>query len=109
MPKPLELDLTEQQRQELRWHRDHDAKPYVRERCAALLMSADGDSARHVAQQRLYHPRKADTIYEWAKRYRKFGQAGLQVRAGRGRKPAFSPSVPGQGSRQRSLAACGAS
>jgi transposase len=77
MPKPLELKVTEQQRQELLWHRDHDPKPYVCERCAALLMIADGDSARHVAQHRLYRPRKAETIYTWGKRYRKLGLKGL--------------------------------
>ena len=68
MPQPLELEVTEQQRQELLWHRDHDQKPYVRERCAARLLIADGASARHVAQRRLYRPRKADTVYEWVKR-----------------------------------------
>jgi hypothetical protein len=109
MPKPLELEVTEQQRQELLWHRDHDQKPYLRERCAALLMIADGDSARHVAQKRLYRPRKADTIYDWVKRYRKLGLAGLQVRTGRWRKPAFFPCVPRARSRQRSLVTCGAS
>ena len=95
MPKPLELEVTEQQRQELLWHRDHDPKPYMRERCAALLMIVDGDSARHVAHTRLYRPRKADTISAWAKRYQKHGLEGLQVRPGRGRKPAFSPCLPG--------------
>jgi len=61
MPKPLVLELSQQ----LCRHRDHDPKPYMRERCAALLMIAGGDSARHVAQQRLYRPRKADTLYKW--------------------------------------------
>ncbi len=105
MPKPLALELNEQQRQELLWHRNHDQKAYLRERCAALLMIADADSGRHVAKARLYRPRKADTIYEWVKRYRELGLAGLQMHAGRGRKPAFSPSLPGQRSRQRGVAA----
>ena len=108
MPKPLTLELTEPQRQELLWHRDHDPKPYVRERCAALLMIAAGNSGRYVAQSRLYRRRKADTIYEWVNRYQKHGLAGLQVGSGRGRKPAFSPCLPGSRSRQRSLVACGA-
>jgi hypothetical protein len=109
MPKPLTLELTEPQRQELLWHRDHDPKPYVRERCAALLMIAEGDSTRHVAQHRLYRRRKADTLYDRVKRYQTFGLAGLQVRKGRGRKPAFSPCLSGQRHSQRSLAACSAS
>ena len=35
------LDLTVSQRQELLHHHDHDSRPYVRERCAALLKIAD--------------------------------------------------------------------
>lgn len=31
MPKPLELEVTEQHRQELLWHRDYDPKLYLRE------------------------------------------------------------------------------
>lgn len=58
-------------------------------------MIVDGDSARHVAHKRLYRAVKADTIYTWAKRYREQGLTGLQVRAGRGRKPTFSPCLPG--------------
>ena len=109
MSKPLELELCEQQRQELLWHRDHAQKAYLRERCAALLMIADGESGRKVAQNRLYRRRKADTIYDWVRRYQGDGLAGLRVRTGRGRKPAFSPCVPEQQSGQRSVAACRAS
>jgi hypothetical protein len=32
------------QRDRLTWQRDHDPKPYVRERCAAMLKIADGQS-----------------------------------------------------------------
>src|SRR6266516_3104186 len=94
MPKPLELALTEQQRQELLWHRDHDQKPYLREQYAALLMIADGDRTRHVARECLYRSRKADTLPEWIKGYRQLGLTSLQMRRGRGRKPAFSPCLP---------------
>ncbi len=76
MPKPLELELSVQQRQELLWHRDHDQKPYLRERCAALLMIADGESGRNVAQNRLSRRRKTDTIYGWVHRYQADGLAG---------------------------------
>ena len=34
------------QRDRLTWHRDHDPQPYVRERCAAMLKIADGQSPR---------------------------------------------------------------
>jgi hypothetical protein len=36
------LALSDNDRAELLYHRDHDPKPYVRERCAALLKIADG-------------------------------------------------------------------
>jgi hypothetical protein len=38
------LALADDRRAELLYHRDHDPKPYVRERCAALLKIADGHS-----------------------------------------------------------------
>ena len=38
------LILTEEQRQELLQSRDHDARPYVRERGAAMLKIAEGQS-----------------------------------------------------------------
>ena len=43
------LTLTEEQRQELLRLRDHDPRPYVRERGAAILKIADGQSPHHVA------------------------------------------------------------
>ncbi len=62
MPKHLPLDLTDAQRQELVWHRDQAPKPLIRERCAALLMIAEGDSPAHVARSRLYRRREPDTV-----------------------------------------------
>ena len=93
MAKPLELDLTDQQRHELEQLRAHAPKPYVRERAAALLKVADGDSTRHVAAHGLLRPRWHRTIGRWAERFLAQGPAGLLVRTGRGRKPAFSPSA----------------
>ncbi len=95
MPRPLTLELTPEQRQALEDVRDHHEKPYMRERAAALLKIAGGMSGRQVALHGLLKPRCPDTIYAWVRRYQAEGIAGLLVRAGRGRKPAFSPSVPG--------------
>ena len=50
------LILTEAQRQELLQLRDHDARPYVRERGAALLKIADGHSPHRVARHGLLKP-----------------------------------------------------
>jgi hypothetical protein len=57
---------------------------------------ADGEcSARAVAHTRLWRRRKADTVCAWWHRYQAQGLGGLLIRAGRGRKPAFSPSQRG--------------
>ncbi len=57
--------------------RDHDPRPYVRERGAAILKIAEGQSAHHVAQSGLLKPRDPDTIYAWLGRYEAEGAAGL--------------------------------
>jgi hypothetical protein len=62
MPRRRTLTLTEPQRQELIDHRDHDARPYVRERCAALLKIADGHAPHAVARHGLLKPRDPDTV-----------------------------------------------
>jgi len=96
MPNPLTIKLTDAQRAELEDVRDHHPFPYKRERAAAILKIADGVSGRETARHRLLRPRWPDTVYEWVKRYLVEGLAGLNIRPGRGRKPAFSPSVRGQ-------------
>ncbi len=96
MPRPLVLDLTQKQRDELKNARDHHPRPYVRERAAALLKIADGQSGREVALHGLLKSHAPDTIYDWVKRYNDNGKQidALLIRPGRGRKPAFSPSAP---------------
>jgi hypothetical protein len=93
MPRPLELDFTQEQRRQLEDLRAHAPKPYVRERAAALLKVADGMSARHVAAHGLLRRHWHRTIGRWAERFLAEGPAGLLVRSGRGRKPAFFPSL----------------
>ena len=91
LPCPHRLDLTAAERAELMHLRDSAAVPYLRERAAALLKVADGATAAHVARSGLLRPRQPDTLYAWLRRYRVEGIAGLSIRPGRGRKPAFSP------------------
>lgn len=93
MPNPLTVQLTEKQRLELEDMRDHHAKPYMRERAAAVLKVADGQSGLRVALHGLLKRRDPDTVYSWLHRYQEEGLAGLAIRKGRGRKPAFSPSA----------------
>ena len=49
MPIPYQLALSDEQRCEVVATRDHAAQPYLRERAAALLKIADGQSIRAVA------------------------------------------------------------
>jgi hypothetical protein len=71
------LTLTPEQSQELLDHRDHDPKPYVRERCAALLKVADGQAPHAVACFGLLRTRDPDTLYAWLDYYHDQGLAGL--------------------------------
>jgi hypothetical protein len=94
MPQRRILLLTDDQRAEL--HRAMVAHPkaYLRERAAALLKIAAGQSPHAVSQGGLYHARDPDTVYAWLDRYIAEGFQGLVIKAGRGRKPVFSPAVP---------------
>ena len=71
------LALSEDERAELLYHRDHDPKPYVRERRAAVLQVADGRAAHAVACTGLLRPRDPDTVYAWLDHYRDEGLPGL--------------------------------
>lgn len=86
-----QVTLSSAEQHELEQLRDHADKPYLRERAAAILKVAAGAVAAVVARQRLLRPRQPRTVYTWLDRYRETGVAGLRVRPGRGRKPAFSP------------------
>ena len=71
------LPLDEGQRAILVSRRDHDPRPYVRERCAALLKVADGLSPHAVARKGLLRPRDPDTLYAWLDHYQEAGLEGL--------------------------------
>lgn len=77
MPHKRTLAPTEEQRQELADHRDHDPRPYVRERCSALLKIAAGHSPHWVAKQGLLKPRDPDTVYKWLDNYEAEGLDGV--------------------------------
>jgi hypothetical protein len=71
--------------------RDTGEKPHSRERAAALIKISDGQSAYEVARSGLLKPRDVDSAYAWTDRHEAEGIGGLDIRPGRGRKPAFSP------------------
>jgi len=77
MARRRTLTLGTKQRQELMQHRDHDPRPYVRERCAALLKIADGKAPYWVARHGLLKGRDADTLYSWLNLYEADGLAGV--------------------------------
>ena len=77
MPKRRTLTLSAKQDSELVEHRDHDPRPYVRERCAALLKIAAGQAPHRVARQGLLKARQPDTVYGWLDSYESAGLAGL--------------------------------
>ena len=71
------LSLSWTQRRGLEQARDHDPRPYVRERCAALLKIADGAAPYAVAWRGLLKPRDPDTVYAWLAHYLADGLSGL--------------------------------
>jgi hypothetical protein len=71
------LALIWEQWRELEAHRDHDPRPYVRERCAALLKIAEGKAPYWVARHGLLKGRRPDTVYEWLAHYQQEGLSGL--------------------------------
>jgi hypothetical protein len=95
MPKPLSIELSAEQRRELEYARDHHKLAYVRERAGAILKIGDGETGRQVALHGLLMERDPDSVYTWFHRYQAGGLAGLRIKPGRGRKPAFSPSASG--------------
>ncbi len=77
MARRRTLTLTDAQRQELTAYRDHDPRPYVRERCAALLKVADGQAAHAVARHGHLKPRDPDTVSGWLDMYERLGIRGV--------------------------------
>ena len=74
------LHLEAEARQALEQHRNHDPRPYVRERCAAILKIADGRSPHWVAQHGLLKPHDPDTLYQWLGYYEQAGLPALVAR-----------------------------
>jgi hypothetical protein len=93
MGRRRRIVITDKQRTQLRQLRDKASKPYLRERAAAILKIAEGTPLTTVASQGLLRERDYNTLCVWVDRFEAEGIAGLTIRPGRGRKPAFSPSA----------------
>jgi hypothetical protein len=109
MAQARQFSLTEEQRRDLLDCREHHPKAYMREKAAAILKVAQGQAVRQVAAHGLLRPRLPKKVGQLIDRYLAEGRAGLLVRKGRGRKPAFFPSQPRRGQEQlyRSPHFCG--
>lgn len=94
MSAPRRIELSAAQRAVLEEVRDRHPKAYYRERASAVLKIADGMPLSVVAQRGLLKPRHPTTVRQWVERYEREGLAGWQIRPGRGRPSAFSPSAP---------------
>lgn len=91
MPGAYWLELGEVERVTLEEMSKHHSKAYMRERAAAVLKVANGLSIRQVAEIGCLKRREWETVAGWVKGYEQQGLRGLYLRAGRGRKAAFSP------------------
>ena len=109
MVSPFSVSFSPAQVQELEQVRDHHPKAYVRVKAAGILKVWAGASRRQVAKQGLLKPVRRETVQRWIVRYQQEGVVGLVVKAGRGRKPAFSPCACRRPERRQRGARGGAS
>jgi hypothetical protein len=100
MAQARHLALIEEQQRDLLDCRKHHPKAYRHEKAAAILKVAQGQAVRQVAAHGLLRPRQPKKVGQWIDRYLAEGRAGLLVRKGRGRKPAFFPSPPRRGQKR---------
>ena len=89
MGKAKVLELTEAQRLDLEKGFRLGEKHCFRMRCRAVLLKADGLSARKAGAQT---DMSFVSVNAWVKRYKEEGIEGLHTRSGRGRKPIMDSS-----------------
>lgn len=86
--------LTTAEREELeRRRRSRAGSKRDGERATIVLLRAEGLKIRPIAQQ---VGRSEEVVVRWLKRFNEEGLAGLEERAGRGRRPTYSQSERGQ-------------
>ncbi|MFQ6041944.1 MAG: IS630 family transposase [Candidatus Poribacteria bacterium] len=73
----LLLTLNRKERKSLQHILNRDCKPYRRERAAAILKIASGQSPHSVAKEGLLKERDPDTVYSWLKAFAQRGIDGL--------------------------------
>lgn len=93
MPKRLIPILSEEEFSQLTEICNRAEMPYLRERASAILKLAQSMTTEHIATTGLLRTRARQTVAIWFHRFQSDGIKGLEIKAGRGRHPAFSPSV----------------
>jgi transposase len=83
----LRVHWTEVQRAELEVLRDRGQPAYLRERAAALLKVAGGNSATQVARQLLLRPHNPYIVRQWVRSYQQEGVQGLRHKPRGGGRP----------------------
>ena len=96
MPKRLIPKLSDEEFKQLAETLHHSPKPYLRERAGAILKLANSETASKIATSGLLRKRHPETVSRWFHRFQTAGVKGLEIKVGRGRKPAFSPSTNSQ-------------
>jgi transposase len=94
MTAPYVLTLTAEQTHELQRVQASHPQAHFRVKATAVLKVAAGDSIEQVRLHGLLKPVNWATLKTWLNRYQQEGIKGWKVKAGRGRKPVFSPSGP---------------
>ena len=94
MPIRVVVNLSPEQEIELEQVRSQHRKAYMRERAAAVLKVAGGQTLTEVAEQGLVKRHEPETVHLWINLYQAEGLKGWEIKKGRGRKPAFSPKKP---------------
>ena len=92
--KRYRIVLTAEERQKLKRWMKNPPKPYLRERARAILLVAEGKEGQEVSQMLRVRVHRT-TVGEWVRRFQAEGVEGLKIKAGRGRKPRFFPSLQG--------------
>jgi transposase len=93
MPNKLIPILSDEEVLQLTETCNRSAKPYLRERASAILKLSKSQTTQQIASTGLLRTRARQTIAIWFHRFQSEGIKGLEIKTGRGRKPAFSPSV----------------
>ena len=89
MPKRLIPKLSDDEFKQLTETLHHSPKPYLRERAGAILKLANSETASSITASGLLRKGYPETVSRFIA-FKQLASNGLEIKAGRGRKPAFS-------------------